>query len=70
MKRFGIITKIFIVLFIIVASCKFGWEWASWDIDKARMFWVAMAYEKGFENGYNTAVQEMLQRLEGQGGTR
>ena len=56
-SRFGTVTKIIIVIAIIVVSCKAGWEWASWDFSNARPFIEAMAYDKGYKDGYEAAKQ-------------
>ena len=55
--RFGTVTKVVIVIAIIVVSCKDGWEWASWDYSHARIFWEAMAYDKGYKDGYQAGSQ-------------
>jgi hypothetical protein len=56
-SRFGTVTKVIIVLAIIFVSCKVGWEWASRDFNNARPFIEAMAYDKGYKDGYQAASQ-------------
>jgi hypothetical protein len=56
-SRFGTVPKVIIVLAIIFVSCKVGWEWASRDFNNARPFIEAMAYDKGYKDGYQTASQ-------------
>jgi hypothetical protein len=56
-SRFGTTTKIIIVIAIIIVSCKAGWEWAKWDFNNARPFIEAMAYDKGYKEGYQAGAQ-------------
>jgi len=37
-------------------------KWTSCDINASRMYWEATAYEKGYNDGYNAAIEQMRQQ--------